>query len=280
MDSDEVDEWWLDSDSNTSVWTFSDFKDIVGTSNAASHRSDSDICAESESETAPSTKPSDLDSDRSESDIFAERDSETATATEHFNMDNSRTENTGVSSDTEDLHLHVDDSESENQSNVISVTLVERNGETRDITVNNVQTLRAMLPEKFKITPMFANPVPVDAKGNLFRGKRHRLKSGTGSLREIRKYQKSVDPLIPRMAFKRYVRDVCAKIGVSNRFEAEAFIALQEAFERYAVEIFNAANKITINSQRVTLQKKDLQLAVELLMKPWDVPSTNDGFTA
>ena len=185
---------------------------------------------------------------------------------------------TNVSSDTEDLYLHLEDSEDE--GNNFTVTLFEPNGESTVHSVSNLEVLRHKLPDVIKINGFFANPVPVDAKGNLYRAKQHRLKSGTGSLREIRKYQKCVEPLIPRRAFIRHVKELCSTMGVSQRFKPEAFTALQEAFERYAVQIFNAANKITVNSKRVTMQINDLELAVELLTKPWDVPSTNDGFTA
>lgn len=39
--------------------------------------------------------------------------------------------------------------------------------------------------------------------------KRHRYKPGTLALREIRKYQKSTEPLIPRAPFARLVREIC-----------------------------------------------------------------------
>ena len=39
--------------------------------------------------------------------------------------------------------------------------------------------------------------------------KTRRYRPGTLALREIRKYQKSTDPLIPRLSFARLVRELC-----------------------------------------------------------------------
>ena len=139
--------------------------------------------------------------------------------------------------------------------------------------------MEAWRQKPLKVTPYFAYPVPVDKHGNLYLGKHHRLKSGTGSLREIGRYQRSTKPLVPKATFKRFVQEVRSDLHLDFSFAKDAYEALQEAAERYCVQIFNLVNKIATHSKRVTVQKKDLDLALENLTKPWDVPGTNDGFT-
>ncbi|XP_024045652.1 histone H3-like centromeric protein HTR12 isoform X3 [Citrus clementina] len=60
--------------------------------------------------------------------------------------------------------------------------------------------------------------------------KRQRLRPGTKALREIRRFQKSVDLLIPRMSFIREVRTITYRVAPPdvNRWTPEALIALQE----------------------------------------------------
>jgi len=56
--------------------------------------------------------------------------------------------------------------------------------------------------------------------------KKMRFKPGTVALREIKRYQKSTDMLIPRAPFQRLVRDICAGIDNELRFQANALAAL------------------------------------------------------
>ena len=60
------------------------------------------------------------------------------------------------------------------------------------------------------------------------------------ALREIKKYQKSSDLLIPRIPFQRVVRKVShdITIGQDFRFQASALKALQEATEAFMAMIF------------------------------------------
>ena len=93
-------------------------------------------------------------------------------------------------------------------------------------------------------------------------GKRKlRFKPGTVTLREIKKYQKSADMLLPRAAFQRLVRAVCTEMDHSLRFQSQALHALQEASEAYVVGLFEDTNLCAIHARRVTVQKKDMDLA-------------------
>ena len=53
-----------------------------------------------------------------------------------------------------------------------------------------------------------------------------RFKSGTVALREIKRYQKTTDLLIPRAPFQRLVRDICNGIDNDLRFQAQALSAI------------------------------------------------------
>ena len=90
-----------------------------------------------------------------------------------------------------------------------------------------------------------------------------RYTPGTLALREIRKYQKSTDHLIPHAPFSRLIREIAIKDlkKTEIRFQSAAIMALQEAAEYYLVRLLDDANLCAIHARRVTLTPKDLQLA-------------------
>merc|ERR1712019_105101 len=91
--------------------------------------------------------------------------------------------------------------------------------------------------------------------------KKPRFKAGTVALREIKRYQKSTDLLLPRAPFQRLVREITGAHDPDLRFQAQALIALQEAAEAYLVGIFEDTQLCAIHAKRVTVQKKDMELA-------------------
>lgn len=60
---------------------------------------------------------------------------------------------------------------------------------------------------------------------------KRRYKPGTVALREIRRYQRSVDLLIRKRPFQRLVREVALSINHNVRFQSDALSALQESAE-------------------------------------------------
>ena len=96
----------------------------------------------------------------------------------------------------------------------------------------------------------------------------HRYKPGTVALREIRKYQKSIDLLIRKAPFQRVVRDVAENYRRDLRFQSSAVLALQEAAEAYLVGLFEDTNLCAIHANRVTIMTKDMQLAVRMRGDP------------
>ncbi|KAF3439885.1 hypothetical protein FNV43_RR18163 [Rhamnella rubrinervis] len=104
------------------------------------------------------------------------------------------------------------------------------------------------------------------------RQKKHRYRPGTVALREIRHFQKSCNLLIPAAPFIRTVREITSQYSQQvNRWKPEALVALQEAAEDFLVHLFEDAMLCAIHAKRVTLMKKDFELARRLGGKgrPW-----------
>ena len=82
-------------------------------------------------------------------------------------------------------------------------------------------------------------------------------------MREIRRFQKSTELLIRKLPFQRLVREIAQDFKTDLRFQSSAIGALQEA-EAYLVGLFEDTNLCAIHAKRVTIQKKDMQLARRL----------------
>ena len=88
-----------------------------------------------------------------------------------------------------------------------------------------------------------------------------RWRAGTVALREIKRYQKATTLLMARAPFQRLVRSVCEGVDAQLRFQSQALLALQEAAEAYLTGLFEDTNLCAIHANRVTVMKKDLDLA-------------------
>lgn len=91
--------------------------------------------------------------------------------------------------------------------------------------------------------------------------KPHRYRPGTVALREIRRYQKSTELLIPKSPFQRLVREIANSLKADFRFQATTIQALQEAAEAYVVGLFEDTNLCAIHANRVTVMPRDMQLS-------------------
>ena len=94
--------------------------------------------------------------------------------------------------------------------------------------------------------------------------KPRRYRPGTLALKEIRKYQKSTHLLIRKLPFQRLVKEVCQDLfpqKMQLRWQSNAIFALQEASEAYLVGLFEDTNLCALHAKRVTIMKKDMQLA-------------------
>lgn len=91
--------------------------------------------------------------------------------------------------------------------------------------------------------------------------KPHRFRPGTVALREIRRYQKTGNLLVPKLPFQRLVREIVKDYNTDLRIQAAALGALQEASEAYLTGLFEDTNLCAIHARRVTIMSKDMQLA-------------------
>ena len=80
-----------------------------------------------------------------------------------------------------------------------------------------------------------------------------RYRPGTIALREIRRYQRMTDQLIPRLPFQRLVKEIASAFRVELYFQSAAIEALQEASEAYLVGLFEDTNLCAIHAKRVTI---------------------------
>ena len=96
--------------------------------------------------------------------------------------------------------------------------------------------------------------------------KKRCYRPGTLALREIRKYQKTTDLLIKKAPFIRLVKEILhGKLGKTEiRMQHIAAEALQEAAEYYITNLFDDANLCALHAKRITLQPKDIQLAMRI----------------
>jgi histone H3 len=103
-----------------------------------------------------------------------------------------------------------------------------------------------------------AKPMPVELAAIR---KPHRFKAGTVALREIKRYQKSTDLLIPKAPFYRLVKEIAQECRQELRFKKEALEALQEGAEAYLVCLFEDTQLCACHAKRITIQNKDIELA-------------------
>ncbi|KAJ9689284.1 hypothetical protein PVL29_014791 [Vitis rotundifolia] len=78
--------------------------------------------------------------------------------------------------------------------------------------------------------------------------KPHRYSPGTVTLREIRKYQKSIELLICKLPFQRLVLEIAQDFKTGLRFQNHVVLALQEAAEAYLVGLFEDTNLCAIHA--------------------------------
>jgi histone H3 len=94
--------------------------------------------------------------------------------------------------------------------------------------------------------------------------RRQRRRPGTVALAEIRKYQRATRLLLSKLAFKELVKEVAAGFRGDSRFQQSAIAAIQEAMEAFLVCVFEEANRLALHAHRVTVMKRDIELAFKI----------------
>ena len=91
--------------------------------------------------------------------------------------------------------------------------------------------------------------------------KARRWRPGTVALKEIKRYQKSTDLLIPKLPFQRLIKNIMEDVAPPGfRMQSAALFALQEAAEAYLTGLFEDTQLVAIHGQRITIFKKDMDL--------------------
>jgi len=86
-----------------------------------------------------------------------------------------------------------------------------------------------------------------EARGNI-KKRKTKYRPGMLALQEIRKYQRSVDLLIPKLPFQRLVKEITQKFKTDLRYRPDALGALHEAAEAYLVNLFEDVNLLAVHA--------------------------------
>lgn len=91
-----------------------------------------------------------------------------------------------------------------------------------------------------------------------------RLRPGALAMRDIERFQRSVELLIPKQSFIRLVRELAGNVQVGLRFQQEAVEALQSAAEAFVVTLFEDCVLCALHAKRVTVTSRDMALALRI----------------
>ncbi|VAH20479.1 unnamed protein product [Triticum turgidum subsp. durum] len=132
-------------------------------------------------------------------------------------------------------------------------------GRTKHAVAATTETKKRL---RFELSPRWRPPPPMrqvppepQPQPEKKKKRAYRFRPGTVALREIRKYQKSTEPLIPFAPFVRLVKEITNDLtkGELNHWTPQALISLQEAAEYHIVDVFEEANLCAIHAKRVTI---------------------------
>ncbi|KAL7503786.1 hypothetical protein ACHAXN_001527 [Cyclotella atomus] len=90
--------------------------------------------------------------------------------------------------------------------------------------------------------------------------KLHRYCPGTVALCQIHPYQKSVDLLIPKLPYTRFLRELTQEYNEGYRWQGAGILKTQTAAEDYLTKQLKDANVCALHSKRCTVMPKDIQL--------------------
>ncbi|KAL9932567.1 hypothetical protein V8E36_008684 [Tilletia maclaganii] len=104
-----------------------------------------------------------------------------------------------------------------------------------------------------------------------------RARPGEAVLRDIRRYQRSTEHLLPSLAFQRLVREITQGFTPPDarkysermwyegyRYTSKAMEALQDGAEQYIVEILQDCNLAAQHAGQVTIMPVDIKLVLRL----------------
>lgn len=101
--------------------------------------------------------------------------------------------------------------------------------------------------------------------------RKYKIKQGTRALREIKKYQKGGEMLIPKATVKRMFKTTLGELVEAGELPNEAWRVSKDALEAigfamqdYATDLFKIGNYVTVVNGRQTYQPKDMKVAIKI----------------
>ena len=91
--------------------------------------------------------------------------------------------------------------------------------------------------------------------------RKHWFWLGMKVLKEICRFKKSKELLIPKVAFYHIVCEILQREKSWWKIQVSAMLALHEATEAYLICLFEDGNLCVIHAKHITIMPKDLQLA-------------------
>ena len=106
-----------------------------------------------------------------------------------------------------------------------------------------------------------------------------RVHPSTKALREIKKYQKSTNLVIPKQSFEHVLRWIVQDIKSGTRIERSAIECLQECLEGHVTTQFENINLCCIHRKGRMIMPKDFNLQKNILQnhEPWEREYNNKG---
>ena len=83
-------------------------------------------------------------------------------------------------------------------------------------------------------------------------------------LRQIRKFQMSMELLIQKLPFLWLVREILQEMRFDLCLTSVTVLALQEAAEAFLIRLFKDTNLCAIHAKQVTIMPKDMKLALRI----------------
>ena len=90
---------------------------------------------------------------------------------------------------------------------------------------------------------------------------KRRTRPGAKALREIRKYQRSTDSIVPRAPLQRIIKEISGKYMPDARYSIGAIEAVHQCIEAYMVGLFEDTGLCAVHARRKTIMTRDMRLA-------------------
>jgi len=94
--------------------------------------------------------------------------------------------------------------------------------------------------------------------------KKRRKRPGTLAIRDIRRWQKEIEPILARGPLERLIRSIAGEFDPNARWQEVSLAALHRDLEVFLYRTFRNTNLCAIQAGRSTIQGKDVRLQQEI----------------